>query len=218
MKLRPRQKRILEFIQEFIEEHDYPPTIREIGAAVGISSTSVVNYNLERLEEMNLIQRNREVSRGLRLVNYKPKRGDARVREIPLYGKIAAGRPLPMPEDPEAVAENIPVPIDFLPRSGDAFALQVEGHSMIDALVNDGDIIVVRSQPKVENGEMAVVEVLEPPELAGVTLKRFYDDKSEEGKIELRPENPDPAYQSFWVDAEHVRVYGRVESVLRKYS
>ncbi|NOX64006.1 MAG: transcriptional repressor LexA [Chloroflexi bacterium] len=215
MKLRPRQKRILEFIQEYIDEHDYPPTIREIGAAVGISSTSVVNYNLERLEEMKLIERNREVSRGLRLVKPKDKRGGERVREIPLYGKIAAGKPIPIPDDPETVAENIAVPASLLPTSGEAFALRVEGHSMIDALVNDGDIIVVRSQPEVENGQMAVVEVLEPAELAGVTLKRFY---RRDDKIELRPDNPDPSYQPFWVEAEHVRVYGRVESVLRKYS
>ncbi|MCO6453429.1 MAG: repressor LexA [Caldilineales bacterium] len=215
MSLRPRQQHILEFIQSYLDENDYPPTIREIGKAVGISSTSVVNYNLERLEELKLIERNREVSRGLRLVGYEPERGQRNLRSIPLYGAIAAGKPLPVLDDPETVAENVEVPIDLLPRSGEAFALKVKGRSMIDALVDDGDVVVVRSQPGVETGQMAVVEVLDPPDEAGATLKKYYDHGD---KIELRPANPDPAYESFWLHPSQIKVHGRVVSVLRQYS
>lgn len=214
MKLRPRQEKILEFIEAYLDEYDYPPTIREIGAAVGISSTSVVNYNLEKLEEMKMIERNREVSRGLRLVGYENWRGGNGGREIPLYGAIAAGDPIPVPDDPESLAENVAVPSELLPRRGEAFALRVKGHSMIDALVDDGDIIIVRSQPSVETGEMAVAEVLEPPEEAGATLKRFYFQGDQ---VELRPANPDPAYKSFWLAPDQVRVLGKVVSVMRHY-
>ncbi|HHB91570.1 MAG TPA: repressor LexA [Anaerolineae bacterium] len=208
--LRPRQKAMLEFIRKFIEEHDYPPTIREIGAAVGISSTSVVNYNLNQLEEKGYIVRNREVSRGLRLVKATP----GRTQTVPFYGEIAAGAPLPVPEDPTSIVDYVSVPMDMLPSSGDVFALRVKGQSMIDALVDDGDIVLVRSQPTVETREMAVVEILEPPEEAGATLKYFYHHGDH---IELRPANPDPAYQPLIVAPDQVRVHGKVIGVIRRY-
>lgn len=219
MKLRPRQQRILEFIASYIHEHNYPPTIREIGKAANISSTSVVNYNLERLEEMGYIERNREVARGIRLTGQDASllSGAALgMAAVPLYGEIAAGEPLPMPVDSaSAELEMVSVPVDLLPRSGEAFALRVKGHSMIDALVDTGDIIIVRAQPTVNNSEMAVVEILEPPERAGATLKFFHQTGN---RIELRPANPDPAYKSFNLSAEQVKVYGKVVSVLRRYS
>ena len=211
-KLRPRQEAMLKFIREFIEENDYPPTIREIGAAVGISSTSVVNYNLDQLERKGYIIRNREVSRGLRLADSIFSR---KVKNVPFYGVIAAGSPIPVPEAAdEASLERIAVPADMLPGSGDIFALQVKGQSMIDALVDDGDLILVRSQPHVETKEMAVVEIIEPPEDAGATLKYFYQNGDQ---IELRPANPDPAYQPIRVSAEQVRVHGKVIGVIRRY-
>lgn len=218
MKLRPRQEQMIEFIHSYQDDHGYPPTIREIGAAVGISSTSVVNYNLEKLEEQGRIERNREVSRGLRLIDYEPKqvsrRESSNARTLPLYGAIAAGIPIPVPDDPESVTEMVTVPTDLMPRSGEAFALRVKGHSMIDALVDDGDIIVVRSQSRVETGQMAVVEVLEPAEFAGATLKRFYDYGD---WVELRSANPDPAYKPFVLHPSQVRVHGGVVGVLRRY-
>jgi len=210
-KLRPRQKAMLEFIRQFIEENDYPPTIREIGAAVGISSTSVVNYNLDQLERKGHIIRNREVSRGLRLTD---SFGGKRVRTVPFYGEIAAGEPIPTPDDPQSVLETIAVPTDMLPSTGDFFALKVRGQSMIDALVDDGDIILVRSQPQVETKEMAVVEIVDEGAESGATLKYFY---SLGDKVELRPANPDPAYQPIIVPAEQVRVRGKVIGVIRRY-
>ena len=209
--LRPRQKAMLEFIRQFIDENDYPPTIREIGAAVGISSTSVVNYNLDQLERKGYIIRNREVSRGLRLTDAQFGR---RVRTVPFYGEIAAGEPLPVPDDPQQIDEAVSVPADMLPSTGDFFALRVKGQSMIDALVDDGDIILVRSQPQVETKEMAVVEIIDESNESGATLKYFYNLGD---KIELRPANPDPAYQPIVVPAEKVRVRGKVIGVIRRY-
>ena len=210
--LRPRQKAMLEFIRQFIEEYDYPPTIREIGSAVGISSTSVVNYNLDQLEQKGYIIRNREVSRGLRLTGDQLGR---RTRTVPFYGEIAAGEPIPTPDDPAAIMESIAAPADLLPSTGDVFALRVKGQSMIDALVDDGDIILVRSQPKVETREMAVVEILDESGESGATLKYFYNLGD---KIELKPANPDPAYQPIVVPAEKVRVRGKVIGVIRRYA
>jgi repressor LexA len=225
MKLRPRQQQMLDFIRRYQREHGYPPTLREIGAAVGISSTSVVNYNLERLEALGFLVRNRETSRGLRLVEPEEPDGaapgamvfgeEAAVRAVPFYGAIAAGLPIPVPDDPTAVVETVMVPEMLLPRSGEAFALRVRGHSMVDALVDDGDIILVRHQPRVENGEMAVVEILEPPEQAGATLKRFYE---RDGHVELRAASPDPVYKTpFVFRPDQVRVHGKVVGVLRRY-
>ncbi len=226
MKLRPRQQHMLDFIRRYWKEHGYPPTLREIGAAVGISSTSVVNYNLERLEAMGFLVRHRETSRGLRLIEGEPEENraapepavsdaGAAVRAVPFYGAIAAGLPIAVPDDPTAVVETVMVPEMLLPRSGEAFALRVRGHSMVDALVDDGDIILVRSQPRVEPGEMAVVEILEPPEQAGATLKRFYERN---GYVELRAASPDPAYKTpFVLRSDQVRVHGKVVGVLRRY-
>jgi repressor LexA len=210
--LRPRQRAILAFIREFIESQDYPPTIREIGAAVGISSTSVVNYNLDQLERKGHIIRNREVSRGLRLV--ASQQFGRRVRSVPFYGEIAAGQPIPTPDDPESTLTHVAVPADMLPSTGDVFALKVKGQSMIDALVDDGDIILVRSQPQVETKEMAVVEVTDEESETGATLKYFYHLGD---KIELRPANPDPAYQPIVLAPEQVRVRGKVIGVIRRY-
>jgi len=209
--LRPRQKAMLAFIRKFIEENDYPPTIREIGAAVGISSTSVVNYNLDQLERKGHLIRNREVSRGLRLTDAQFGR---RVRTVPFYGEIAAGSPIPTPDDPERALEHVAVPADMLPGTGDIFALKVKGQSMIDALVDDGDLILVRSQPQVETREMAVVEILDESNESGATLKYFYNLGN---KVELRPANPDPAYQPIVVAPEQVRVRGKVIGVIRRY-
>ncbi|RUA15845.1 MAG: repressor LexA [Clostridia bacterium] len=210
-KLRPRQEAMLKFIREFIGTNDYPPTIREIGAAVGISSTSVVNYNLDQLERKGYIIRNREVARGLRIVDASFNR---KVRDVPFYGVIAAGEPISIPAVSEQALETVVVPNDMMPGSGDVFALRVLGQSMIDALVDDGDLILVRSQPKVETKEMAVAEIIDPPEQAGATLKYFYQHGD---KIELRPANPDPAYQSIWVSADQVRIHGKVIGVIRRY-
>src|ERR687895_539608 len=142
-----RQQAILQFIEHFLDENDYPPTIRDIQSELDISSTSVVDYNLKALEARGLIRRNSKISRGIELVN----RGVGRrnIVAIPVIGQIAAGLPIPVPGDLEGsdAAELIELSGELVPDGGRGlFALRVKGHSMVDALINDGDIVLLRRQ------------------------------------------------------------------------
>jgi repressor LexA len=214
--LSDRQKKILEFFVEFQEENSYPPTIREIGNDVGISSTSVVNYNLNRLEEMGYIEREKTVSRGIRLLEPALAMFQDTVAavsdlvEIPLVGRIVASVPAPVPgSDFDYMPdESILLARELVPDPSDLYALEVQGDSMIDALINDGDIVVMRRQATAENGEMVAVWL---PEREETTLKKLY---KENGKIRLQPANPymDPIY----VDADNVEIQGKVVMVIRQ--
>jgi repressor LexA len=212
-RLSERQKRILEFLGEYVAENGYPPSIREMGAAAGISSTSVVVYNLKRLEERGYISRDREVSRGLKLTS----RARAQVMpdavvHLPLLGRIVAGEPIPVPASDFNLMgdETIELTRDILGDPEGLYALQVQGSSMIDALVHDGDIVVMRHQQRVENGEMAAVWLKEREE---VTLKRFYQEAG--GRVRLQPANP--AMQPIYVDdPRQVEVQGKVVMVIRQ--
>lgn len=213
-RLSKRQHRILEFLGEYIEENGYPPSIREIGAAADISSTSVVSYNLRRLEERGYISRDREVSRGLKLISkkFQPRGGADAVVQVPVLGRIVAGAPLPVPASDFNLMgdETIELTRDILGDPEELYALQVEGNSMIDALVHDGDIVVMHYQRRVENGEMAAVWLKDREE---VTLKRFYQEES--GRVRLQPANP--TMQPIYVDdPRHVEVQGRVVMVIRQ--
>lgn len=209
--LSERQRRILDFLNKYVQKHGYPPSIREIGAATGISSTSAVSYNLRHLEEMGYISRDREISRGLKLVAPPPQPASSAVVRVPLLGVIAAGKPLPLPASDFALMgdETIELTRDLLGDPQGLYALRVQGNSMIDAMVNDGDIVVMRHQPRVENGEMAAVWLKERGE---VTLKRFYQETG--GRIRLQPANPtmEPIYVD---DPDQVEVQGRVVVVIR---
>jgi repressor LexA len=203
-----RQQAILTFIERFLDDNDYPPTIRDIQSELGISSTSVVDYNLKALETRGLIRRNSKISRGIELVN----RGNARrnVVSIPVIGQIAAGLPIPVPGDLEGsdVTEQVELGSDLVPSSGQGlFALRVKGHSMVDALINDGDVVVLRQQETCENGETVAVWLKEQRE---TTLKKFY---LEGDRVRLQPANMtmDPIY----TDAENVAVQGRLVTVVR---
>ncbi len=211
--LSERQQRILEFLGEYIEENGYPPSIREIGAASGISSTSVVSYNLRRLEEGGYIRRDREVSRGLRLTaTTRAQMTPEAVVRLPLLGRIVAGEPIPIPASdfPLMGDETIELTRDILGDPEGLYALQVEGNSMIDALVHDGDIIVMRHQQQAENGEMVAVWLKDREE---VTLKRFYQEEG--GRVRLQPANPTmtPIYVD---DPRLVEVQGKVVMVIRQ--
>jgi repressor LexA len=208
--LSERQKRIVEFLKEYIEENGYPPSIREIGAAAGISSTSVVSYNLKRLEEKGYISRDREVSRGLKLAAAGHQVISQGVIRIPLLGRIVAGEPLPVPGSDFALMgdETVELTRDILGDPEGLYALQVQGDSMIDALINDGDIVVMRYQQKVENGEMAAVWLKDREE---VTLKRFYDEGAQ---VRLQPANP--TMQPIYVNPRQVEVQGKVMMVVRQ--
>ena len=206
-KLSDRQKNILKYIEAYVDERGYPPSIREIGDRVGISSTSVVDYNLRVLERDGYIRRDREVSRGLELVGASrhQRQAQPRVARIPVIGRIAAGLPIEAIEDPGDVVE---LPVGSVPDN--CYALRVRGTSMIDDHIDDGDLVVIRPQPAVENGEIAVAIVGDATENGGATLKRLY---REGDTVRLQPRNPD--MQPILVPAEQVEVRGKVVKLLR---
>lgn len=207
-KLSDRQEAMLGFITSFIDENGYPPTIREIGKACGISSTSVVNYNLNKLERDGLLARDREVSRGLRLSDLAHL---TNIIRIPLVGRIVASEPVPMPDASSTFAadEAIELTRDVVEANEDLFALQVKGDSMVDAMISDGDIVIMRPHQRVQNGDMVAVWLTDKEE---TTLKRIYMEGT---RIRLQPANPTmkPIYVE---DASTVQVQGRVVAVVRQ--
>ena len=207
-KLSERQKNILDYIEDYVDERGYPPSIREIGDQVGISSTSVVDYNLKVLERVGRIRRDREVSRGLELVGGKRgqrHQSQPRVVRIPIVGRIAAGQPIEAIEDPD---EFVELTAGSVPEG--AYALRVRGTSMIEDHIDDGDLVVVRPQRSVDNGDIAVAIVSDMTENGGATLKRFY---LEGDKVRLQPRNP--TMQPIIVPADQVEVRGKVVKLLR---
>jgi repressor LexA len=211
MTLSDRQRRIMIFIREYLEEHNYPPTIREIGQAVGISSTSVVKYNLERLVEKGMIERSGEVSRGLKLIDGPSlvPHGPSMVA-IPKLGVISAGSPIAaygQQEDPFS-GETLTLPQDLVPGSGDLYTLQVKGDSMIDALVYDGDWVVIQHRTTAQRGEMVVAWIKDREE---TTLKYYYPEGEQ---ARLQPANP--AYQPIYVPADQLEIQGKVVAIVRQ--
>ena len=211
MGLSERQQRIYEYITKFMNEKGRPPTIRELGAKVGITSTSVVNYNLNILVREGLIQREKEVSRGLRVVGAnmaKSMAGGANFVQIPLLGKIAAGKPIQVPEAGLEPYDMLSLSRELVPDQDGLFALEVKGTSMIDALINDGDIVVMKKQESAQNGEMVAVWLKEEKE---TTLKRLYRERN---RIRLQPMNP--TMKPFYADPRNVEVQGKVVLVIRQ--
>ena len=207
-KLSERQQAILDFISQFLDENDYPPTIRDIQHELGISSTSVVDYNLKVLEERSYIRRNRNISRGIEIVGRSASRPST--VEVPVIGSIAAGQPIPFPGDLEGseLAEIIELSHDLAPDGGNnLFGLRVRGHSMVDALISDGDIVILKRQETCENGETVAVWLEAEEE---TTLKTFY---LEGAQVRLQPQNVtmEPIYTS----VDNVRVQGKLVSVVR---
>jgi repressor LexA len=210
-KLSERQSEILSFIRTFQRESGYPPTIRQIGESVGISSTSVVNYNLNKLEKGGYLTRDLKVSRGLRLASGPDAPGAlGDVLRIPLVGRIFASAPVPVPGAATSFApdEAIEITRSLVKDPENLFALQVRGDSMIDAMVNDGDIVVMRRQEQARNGEMVAVWLNEREE---TTLKHFF---LENGRVRLQPANP--TMGPIYADPANVRVQGKVVLVLRQ--
>jgi repressor LexA len=214
MDLSPRQDRMLSFIREFFADHSRPPTIREIGRAVGISSTSVVNYNLNILQDKGFILRDREVSRGVKLVEravaVQAAALEGSVLRVPVLGRIVAGEPVPGPDSvPMGVEESIALTRDIVQEPGPIYALQVKGDSMIDALIHDGDIVIMKSQAEARNGDLVAAWLKAEKE---TTLKRFYwEDK---GKVRLQPANP--TMKPIYVEASNLEIQGKVIAVIRQ--
>jgi repressor LexA len=193
-----RQRRILDVIRAFTAEHGYPPSVREIGELVGLSSSSTIHAHLKALERRGMISRDPTKPRALRTGSL-PKAADTLV--VPILGRVAAGVPIAAQEDVEG---EFVLPAAFVSRASDAFMLRVQGDSMVEAAILDGDLILVRPQPSAENGEI-VVAMLE----GEATVKRFY---RETGRVRLQPENRAMAP----IYASDVEIVGRVEAVVRR--
>jgi len=202
------RQRIVEFIRNFVEEKGYAPTMGETQKALGIRSKSLVEYHLKALEEEGIITREPEVARGIDISGV-----GKRARDVRLLGTIAAGEPIPVPTEDtwHSVAhETVEVPAEMLPRQVRAYALRVKGKSMIDAFVDDGDIVVLEATRTAEDGEMVAAWL---PDRQEATLKKLY---REPGRIRLQPANR--RMRPIYVDPNQIEVQGRVMGVLRRYS
>jgi repressor LexA len=207
--LSSKQKQILSFMRHFREEKDYPPTVRDILKACGISSTSVVDYNLKILEREGYIRRDREVSRGIEMLDKTQRR----IVRVPLLGYIAAGEPIPVPTSDTWEAEpldTVEVSSELIKGKENVFALKVKGTSMIDALISDGDIVLMQQATAAENGEMVAAWLKKDGE---TTLKKLYREKN---RIRLQPENV--RMKPIYTEPRNVEVQGKVIGVIRKFS
>jgi len=205
--LSTKQKQILTFLRRFREEKDYPPTIRDIVKACSISSTSVVDYNLKILEKEGYIRRDREVSRGIELTDGLRKH----LVRVPVLGYIAAGEPIPVPTSDTWEIEpidTVEVSSELIKGRGDVYALKVKGNSMIDALISDGDIVLMQEAATADNGEMVAAWLKSEGE---TTLKKLY---REPNRIRLQPANT--RMKPIYVAPKNVEVQGKVIGVIRQ--
>jgi repressor LexA len=207
--LTARQQEIWGFLVDYVDRHGYPPTVREIGQAVGLASPSTVHAHLANLERAGLLRRDPTKPRALDLVGHRraqvvePAVQTEELPRLPLVGQIAAGSPLLAEEN---IEDEIAVP-EPLGRNAD-FLLRVRGDSMIDAGILDGDTLVVQRRQDAHNGEIVVALVGDDEGADEATVKRFYRDG---GRIRLQPENAslEPTYPA------HVQILGRVTGVFR---
>ena len=226
--LKKRHKMVLDVIQKYRDKHGYAPSYREICARTDITSTSMVNYYLEQLEEMGYIERSENISRSIKIAGAAQEKVDrllgnvkqvvqdiSRSLTIPIVGRIVASEPIPIPETDFSLFDaesTIDIPESLIPfnvQKEKLFALEVEGDSMIDAMVNDGDVIIMKPVQEAKNGEMVAVRFKDRNE---TTLKHFY---REGDRVRLQPANPtmDPIY----VDSStEIEVQGKVVLVIRQ--
>jgi repressor LexA len=195
-----RQKEIVDYLDDYIAEHGYAPTLEEIGARFGLSSPATVHKHLTNLEGKGLLRRKWNHSRALELV---PQKRKAAAIELPLLGRVAAGKPIEAVETPGTLA----VPEELVRREN-SYALRVKGDSMVEDGILDGDFIVVEERPSPENGETIVALVN-----GDATVKRFFREKN--GKVRLQPANQSMA--PMLVKEREFSSRGRVIAVLRKY-
>jgi repressor LexA len=204
--LTERQRQILDFLTSYLDAHGYPPTVREIGEAVGLASPSTVHAHLANLERAGLIKRDPTKPRALELTDRTRSQPAEDVHRLPLVGEIAAGSPLLADEN---IQEHLAVPDTLARGDGEEFLLRVKGDSMVNAGILDGDIVVVHRQDEARNGEIVVALAGQDEGADEATVKRFF---REGGRVRLQPENDslDPIY------AEYVQVLGAVTGVFRK--
>lgn len=204
MQTQSTREKILRFIRQFVDERGYAPTVRDILRGCSLSSTAVVQHHLKMLEREGVIHRDPEIFRSIKLL------GRSSLIQVPLLGTIAAGEPITVPDSGtwnDYAAENIEITDDFS-RNKNIFALRVKGLSMIDALIDDGDIVLMEQVNSASNGDMVAAWIKDREE---VTLKRFYKER---GSIRLQPANStmDPII----CRPENVEIQGKVIGVIRK--
>ena len=225
-----RHKKIMRFLIDFQDDNGYSPSIREIGESIGVKSTSLVDYYLNQLEELGYISRENHISRSIcikkeieseqslaaRVTTAVQKAGAALdLLQIPVMGRIVASEPIPMPAsdlnyfDPESSIEIARSLLPAKEKIEDLFALEVQGDSMIDAMINDGDMVIMKRTNQAQNGEMVAVWLDDKDE---TTLKYFY---KEQNRIRLQPANPamGPIYIN---NPASLRIMGKVVMVIRQ--
>lgn len=208
-----RHQKILDYLTSFQEKFGYSPSIRQIGKNIGVDSTSLVDYYLKQLADMGLIDRDQHVSRSIRLIT--PVSTD--VFKMPLRGRIFASQPIPVPTSDSGYFDaesSIEIARSMLPQKeniNDLFALEVQGDSMIDAMINDGDIVIMKQAQEAKNGEMVAVWLDDTNE---TTLKYFFKEKD---RVRLQPANPtlSPIYIE---NSRRLRIMGKVVMIIRKIS
>lgn len=201
-KLTKRQLDILNFIKQKVQEKGYPPSVREIGQAVGLASSSTVHGHLSRLEEKGYIRRDPTKPRAIEILGEDgPSTVTKSVVHVPIIGKVTAGPPITAVEN---IEEHFPLPANLVPENDSVFMLKIVGDSMIEAGILDGDLVVVRQQTSANNGEI-VVAMTEEDE---ATVKRFYKEKKH---FRLQPENS--SLQP--IILQHVSIIGKVIGVYR---
>ncbi len=201
MILTRKQKNIWDYLREYITANGYAPTLEEIGAHFGLSSMATVHKHLTNLEKKGVIARQWNLSRAIEL---KPPQPVSQAIALPLLGRVAAGVPIEAIE----TKETLSVPVDFVRRPHQTFALQVKGRSMIDEGILDGDFIVVEQQPNAENGETVVAVVN-----GEATVKKLHRERG--GRIRLQPANAE--MKPLYVREKELEICGVVVAVLRKY-
>ena len=208
--LSPRQQRILDFIKVFMDERQFPPTVRDIQAGCEVSSTSVVDYNLQILNNEGYLRRLPEVSRGIELLDGSPRGTRRDLARVPILGTIAAGEPLHIPSSSSwhtEEHESLDLPFFLTNGKTDVYALRVKGLSMIDAFIDDGDLVLLEPILQPENGDMVAAWLTDQEE---VTLKRFYMSGD---TVRLQPANA--TMDPITLPADKVAVRGRVVGVVR---
>jgi repressor LexA len=202
VELTGRQQEIWSFLVEYVDRHGYPPTVREIGEAVGLNSSSSVHAQLANLERRGLLRRDPSKPRAMELQGAGAPTGHA--VSVPVVGRISAGSPVMAAEN---IEEYLPLPTSFA-TDDESFALRVSGDSMVGAGILDGDMVVVRRQGEARNGDI-VAALLGGPAEEEATVKRF---QRRDGKVELIAENP--AYEP--IEMASGRILGKVVAVLRR--
>lgn len=199
--------RMVTFIELYMRKHDRAPSVEEIRVAMGMASKDHVHRDLGKVEDLGFVRRTRGIARGLELLRCADGQPFGDVITIPLLGRIAAGLPIPAPHEGEEPEDRLELTRDIVRDTRGVYALRVKGTSMIDALINDGDIVILRHAETADNGEMVAAWIKSRQE---TTLKRFFDEGDQ---IRLQPENQ--AMAPIYVAPEDVEIQGKVIAVIR---